>query len=118
MATAMKRRPARKRAQAGPKRPLQVEIPLDADTAVVRMGEREVTLSNLRKSFWTEPLITKGQLLQYYADVAPVLLPHLLDRAMVMKRYPNGSTSDFFFMKRAPSPRPDWIHLCSIEHKS
>src|SRR5438128_5877395 len=57
-------------------------------------------------------------LLKYYADVAHVLLPHLRDRAMVMKRYPNGATGEFFFMKRAPSPRPDWIELCSIEHRS
>jgi len=57
-------------------------------------------------------------LLQYYADVAPVLLPHLRDRAMVMKRYPNGARGPFFFMKRAPSPRPEWIETCSIEHES
>ena len=47
-------------------------------------------------------VITKGDLLQYYADVAPSLLPHLRDRAMVMKRYPNGASGEFFFMKRAP----------------
>jgi len=47
-----------------------------------------------------------------------VLLPHLRDRAMVMKRYPNGAGGPFFFMKRAPSPRPDWIETCSIEHAS
>ncbi|HET8644500.1 MAG TPA: hypothetical protein VFO85_03360, partial [Vicinamibacteria bacterium] len=57
-------------------------------------------------------------LLQYYADVAPVLLPHLVDRAMVMKRYPHGAAGEFFFMKRAPSPRPEWIEICSIEHES
>ena len=53
-----------------------------------------------------EFLVAKGDLLQYYADVAHVLLPHLRDRAMVMKRYPNGAAGNFFFMKRAPSPRP------------
>jgi bifunctional non-homologous end joining protein LigD len=45
-------------------------------------------------------------------------LPHLKNRAMVMKRYPHGATGDFFFMKRAPSPRPAWIEICSIEHES
>ncbi|PYM74725.1 MAG: hypothetical protein DME10_05935, partial [Candidatus Rokuibacteriota bacterium] len=49
---------------------------------------------------------------------APVLLPHLRDRAMVMKRYPNGAAGPFFFMKRAPTPRPSWIDTCSIEHAS
>jgi bifunctional non-homologous end joining protein LigD len=56
--------------------------------------------------------------LQYYADVADVLLPHVAGRAMVMKRYPNGAAGDFFFMKRAPSPRPDWIETCAITHGS
>jgi bifunctional non-homologous end joining protein LigD len=45
-------------------------------------------------------------------------LPHLRDRAMVMKRYPHGADGPFFFMKRAPSPRPDWIETCAIEHAS
>lgn len=86
--------------------------------AVVRLGARQVTLTNLDKPFWERPRITKGDLLQYYADVAPLLLPHLRDRAMVMKRYPNGSTGEFFFMKRAPAGRPEWLTLCAIEHAS
>ena len=95
-----------------------VTIPGDANSAVLTFGDRTVQLTNLHKPFWREPLITKGDLLQYYADIAPVLLPHLRDRAMVMKRYPNGSEGEFFFMKRAPSPRPEWIELCAIEHQS
>jgi bifunctional non-homologous end joining protein LigD len=62
--------------------------------------------------------VTKRHLIQYYLDIAPALLPHLKDRAMVMKRYPNGAAGDFFFMKRAPSPRPDWIEICHIDHGS
>jgi bifunctional non-homologous end joining protein LigD len=83
-----------------------------------RVGGRTVTLTNLRKPFWPEEGLTKRDLLQYYFDMAPVLLPHLHDRAMVMKRYPNGAGGPFFFMKRAPSPRPDWIATCSIAHGS
>jgi bifunctional non-homologous end joining protein LigD len=79
---------------------------------------RVVKLTNLDKPFWPELGITKRDLLQYYADVASVLLPHLVGRAMVMKRYPNGAHGEFFFMKRAPSPRPDWIETCSIPHGS
>ncbi|PYO05713.1 MAG: hypothetical protein DMD75_27180 [Candidatus Rokuibacteriota bacterium] len=93
-------------------------IPTDVDTVEMRAGQRVVHLTNLRKPFWPELGITKGDLLQYYVEVAPVLLPHLRDRAMVMKRYPNGAAGDFFFMKRAPSPRPDWIETCAIEHES
>src|SRR4051794_38738527 len=93
-------------------------IPGDQDHAIVSVDDREVRLTNLRKVFWTEPQRTKGDLLRYYTDVADVLLPHLRDRAMVMKRYPHGAAGEFFFMKRAPSPRPDWIRLCSIDHGS
>jgi bifunctional non-homologous end joining protein LigD len=93
-------------------------IPPDADSALVETSGRSVRLTNLRKVFWRSLGITKGDLLRYYAAVAPVLLPHLRDRAMVMKRYPNGADAEFFFMKRAPAPRPEWIRLCTIEHSS
>jgi bifunctional non-homologous end joining protein LigD len=79
---------------------------------------REVRLTNLDKLFWPAEKISKADLIQYYADVAPVLLPHIRDRAMVMKRYPHGAGGEFFFMKRAPVPRPEWIRTCSIEHES
>ncbi len=75
-------------------------------------------LTNLAKPFWPEDGITKGDLLRYYAAIGPTLLPHLRDRAMVMKRYPNGAHGKWFFMKRAPSPRPEWIETCAIEHRS
>jgi bifunctional non-homologous end joining protein LigD len=83
---------------------------------VLTAGGREVRLTNLRKLFWPLLGLTKGDLLQYYADVAGVLLPHLRDRAMVMKRYPHGADGAFFFMKRAPVPRPHWIEICPISH--
>jgi bifunctional non-homologous end joining protein LigD len=84
----------------------------------VRLGDKKVRLTNLRKPFWPELGITKAGLLQYYLDVSDVLLPHLRDRAMVMKRYPNGWQGDFFFMKRAPTPRPKWIETCRVVHRS
>jgi bifunctional non-homologous end joining protein LigD len=87
-------------------------------SVTLEVDGREVRLTNLDKPFWPEEGITKGDLIQYYADVAPLLLPHVRDRAMVMKRYPHGAGGEFFFMKRAPVPRPDWIRTCSIEHES
>jgi bifunctional non-homologous end joining protein LigD len=94
-------------------------LPTDLETVVIRVAAgREVRLTNLKKPFWPELGVTKRDLLQYYADVAPALLPHLHDRAMVMKRYPNGAAGDFFFMKRAPEPRPSWIETCAIDHGS
>jgi bifunctional non-homologous end joining protein LigD len=93
-------------------------IPEDVDNAHVTLGDRRVHLTNLRKPFWPQRGLSKGDLLRYYAEMAPVLLPHLRDRAMVMKRYPHGASGKFFFMKRAPRPRPDWIATCAIEHES
>jgi len=94
-----------------------VKIPT-AGSEKVRADSKDVQLTNLEKPFWPELGITKGDLIQYYADVAPLLLPHIRDRAMVMKRYPHGAAGEFFFMKRAPSPRPDWIKTCRIPHDS
>src|SRR5690349_6588286 len=93
-------------------------IPRGQDDVVVAVDGREVRLTNLRKLFWPALGITKGDLIRYYVDVAAVLLPHVRDRAMVMRRYPNGAAGESFFMKRAPRPRPDWIETCSIEHAS
>src|SRR5437867_4122571 len=97
---------------------MSLRIPRDRDNVVLTIGGKEVRLTNLRKIFWPDLGLTKGDLLQYYADVSRVLLPHIGDRAMVMKRYPHGAAGEFFFMKRAPSPRPDWIEICSIDHGS
>jgi bifunctional non-homologous end joining protein LigD len=95
----------------------RITIPENGDAKLV-VDKREVRLTNLNKPFWPERGITKGMLIQYYADIAAALLPHIRDRAMVMKRYPHGAASEPFFMKRAPVPRPEWIRICSIEHGS
>jgi bifunctional non-homologous end joining protein LigD len=75
----------------------------------VRRGQRVLKLSNLDKLFWPEEGITKGDLLAYYRDVAPVLLLHLRDRPFTMKRYPDGWQGKFFFQKDAPKHMPEWI---------
>jgi bifunctional non-homologous end joining protein LigD len=95
----------------------RVVIPKDTDSVTVTLHGRKVRLTNLDKPFWNDPRITKGDLLQYYADVSSFLLPHLTDRPMVMKRYPNGAEGEHFFMKRAPAPRPEWVKICSIPHR-
>jgi bifunctional non-homologous end joining protein LigD len=93
-------------------------IPKDVPQVELELDGRKVRLTNLQKVFWPEEGFTKGDLLRYYTAVAPFLLPHLVDRAMVMKRYPNGAAGEFFFQKRAPEPRPEWIEICSIKHVS
>jgi bifunctional non-homologous end joining protein LigD len=111
------------RSRAAPPRraPLRLEgvaILRDILEGELRVTGGTVKLTNLQKVFWPELGITKRDLLQYYADISPWLLPHLQGRAMVMKRYPNGIHGEFFFMKRTPSPRPSWLSTCSIKHGS
>jgi bifunctional non-homologous end joining protein LigD len=94
------------------------QIPRNVNDVELHVAGGPVKLTNLQKVFFPQLGLTKRDLLQYYADVSPFLLQHLKNRAMVMKRYPNGIDGEFFFMKRAPSPRPASIPICSIEHGS
>ena len=94
-------------------------IPIDRpDASIEAAPGRTVRLTNLNKVFFPEHGFTKRDLLQYYADVAPLLVPHLAGRAMVLKRYPNGVAGDFFYMKRTPPGSPAWLRTCAIEHGS
>jgi bifunctional non-homologous end joining protein LigD len=97
----------------------RLTIPVDRpDVTIEAAPGRSVRLTNLDKVFFPERGFTKRDLLQYYADVAPLLTPHLAGRAMVLKRYPNGISSDFFYMKRTPPGAPAWLRRCAIEHGS
>jgi bifunctional non-homologous end joining protein LigD len=82
------------------------EEPLATD---IRRGKRVLKLSNLDKLFWPDEGITKGDLLDYYRSLAPVLVPHLRDRPFTMRRYPDGAYGKAFFQKDAPTHMPDWI---------
>jgi bifunctional non-homologous end joining protein LigD len=88
---------------------VQLEEPAAPMPDRIAKGSRELKLSNLDKLFWPDEGITKGDLLAYYRDVAPVLLPHLKERPFTMKRYPDGWKGKFFFQKDAPVHMPDWI---------
>ncbi|HEY7002886.1 MAG TPA: DNA ligase D [Gaiellaceae bacterium] len=83
-----------------PERPIETEI---------TRGKRVLRLSNLDKVFFPESGLTKGDLLGYYRDVAPALVPHLKRRPFTMKRYPDGRDGKFFFQKDAPKHMPEWI---------
>ena len=95
-----------------------IDLPRDQKNVTLRTKVGEVQLTNLDKPFWPELGVTNGDLLQYYADVAPLLLPHLVERPMVMKRYPHGWSGEFFFMKRTPEYAPDFIRTCRVLHDS
>jgi bifunctional non-homologous end joining protein LigD len=95
-----------------------IAIPSDRDDVTLHFAARSVGLTNLRKTFFPEVGLTKGDLLRYYAQVASVLVPHIRDRAMVMKRYPHGAAGEFFFMKRTPAGAPEWLRTCRVDHRS
>jgi bifunctional non-homologous end joining protein LigD len=77
--------------------------------------EGKVKLSNLEKPFWPDLGITKGDLLDYYREVAPVLVPHLRGRPFTMRRYPDGAYGKAFFQKDAPKGMPEWIPRFHVE---
>src|ERR1700756_1052388 len=106
------RRTSPRRRTRGMTQRTHVQIPENVTDAEIAVDGGTVKLTNLQKIFWPKLRLTKRDLLQYYADISPWLLPHLRDRAMVMKRYPNGISGPFFFMKLAPTPRPSYISIC------
>jgi bifunctional non-homologous end joining protein LigD len=110
--------PAKKRA-SGPAFTVRFPQPLAAE----RQGEawwmevdgRELRLSNLDKVFWPDEGYTKGDVLGYYYNVSGLILPHLLERPLTMKRMPDGIRGNFFYEKSAPSHTPDWLPRCPVE---
>src|SRR2546423_13735186 len=75
----------------------------------MKIGGRVVQLSNVDKVLYPEADFTKGDVIDYYLRIAPVLLPHLKGRPLTLKRYPNGVTAPYFYEKRCPVHRPDWV---------
>jgi bifunctional non-homologous end joining protein LigD len=89
--------------------PESVELEIDG---------RDVTITNPGKVFFPELGLTKLDLVRYYLSVAEGALRGVDGRPMVLKRYPNGATGEFFYQKRAPKPRPDWIETCLVHFPS
>jgi bifunctional non-homologous end joining protein LigD len=77
--------------------------------SAVRIGERVLQLSNLDKVLYPESGFTKAEVIDYYARIAPVMLPHLAGRALTFRRFPNGVDAGSFFEKRCPKHRPEWL---------
>jgi bifunctional non-homologous end joining protein LigD len=80
----------------------------------VRVADRTLRLTNLGKVYWPEAGFTKGQMIDYYTRVAPVLLPHLRDRPLTLKRYPDGVEGEMFYEKNCPKHRPPWIETVRV----
>ena len=81
----------------------------------VEVEGRELRLSNLDKVMYPETGFTKGQVIDYYTRIAPVLLPHLEGRPVTLKRYPDGVNGQYFYEKNCPSHRPSWVKTRQIE---
>ena len=81
---------------------------------IVEIGGRRLKLTNLEKVFYPSNGFTKGQLVDYYARIAPVLVPHLTNKPLTLKRYPNGVSEEPFFEKNATKHRPDWVKTVPV----
>ena len=88
-----------------------VELPTTkrGDAWIARAGEKELKLTNLTKVYWPENGYTKGDLLTYYFNISPVMLPHIRERPLTLKRMPDGVVGPYFYEKNAPSYRPEWM---------
>ena len=84
----------------------------------MKVGRREVAISNPDKVFFPRIGLTKGDLVRYYLDVADCVLNHVRRRPMQMKRYPNGVEGEFFYQKRVPRPHPEWLDTVHIRFPS
>jgi bifunctional non-homologous end joining protein LigD len=89
-----------------------------ASRVTVDVAGKQISLSNLDKVMYPEVGFTKGHVIDYYTRVAPAVLPHLRDRPLTLKRYPNGVEGGHFYEKQCPSHRPDWVRSEPVELSS
>ena len=89
-----------------------------ASRVTVEVEGKQLSLSNLDKVMYPAVGFTKGHVIDYYTRVAPALLPHLRDRPLTLKRYPNGVDGGHFYEKQCPSHRPDWVRSEPVELSS
>ena len=85
-----------------------------SEKAQLVVDGKKLGVSNLNKVLYPKAGFTKGQVIDYYIRIAPVLLPHLRDRPLTMKRYPNGVDKEFFYEKNCPVHRPKWVKTAKV----
>ncbi len=95
-------------------KPSELVVREEANAVVAQVGGREVKLSNLDKVLYPEAGFAKRDVIDYFARIAPAVLPHVGGRALTLKRYPNGVDAQFFYEKNAPSHRPDWVQTARV----
>jgi bifunctional non-homologous end joining protein LigD len=84
----------------------------------VKIGNKKLSISNVDKVLYPETGFTKGQVIDFYSRVAPYILPHIKNRPITLKRYPNGIRGEHFYEKNAPSFTPSWIKTYPIQRSS
>lgn len=94
--------------------PVDLPAVKDGEKWVARAGDKELRLSNLTKVYFPERGFTKGDVLTYYFNVSPWMLPHLVERPLTLKRMPNGIHGEFFYEKNAARHTPDWIERIPV----
>ena len=80
----------------------------------IKVAGRSLVVSNLEKVLYPKTGFTKGEVIDYYIGISPVLLPHLKNRPITLKRYPEGVDGFFFYEKQCPAHRPDWIKTTTV----
>ena len=97
---------------------LEVVRELSGDARELEIDGRTIKVSNWSKVLWPRTGFTKGDLVDFYVRIAPVLVPHLAQRPLTLKRYPNGVDGKFFYEKQSPAHRPDWVATAPIRASS
>lgn len=110
--------PGRSLASAKVEFPAPVRVTRDGDRYIPSGVDRPITFSNIDKVFFPDAGYTKGDLIQYYSSIAPLLLPHLAGRPLSMSRYPDGIDGQSFYEKRAPGHQPEWMRTTPVDSDS
>ena len=84
--------------------------------SMLKVNNKEIAMTNLDRELWPDEGLIKHDLIRYYIEAAPYLLPHLLDRPLVVQRFPEGLDGAGFYQKNVPAGAPEWLRTCSVSH--
>ena len=93
-------------------------MPKETESKALSIGNREVTITNPSKLYFSQAQITKLDLVEYYLSVAPGAIAAIRDRPVVLKRFVNGAEAEAFYQKRAPEGRPSWLRTVTLSFPS
>src|SRR6266852_1539564 len=91
---------------------------MNASSETWQLGDQSVQVTHLQKVYWLQAGFTKGDLLDYYRQIAPVLLPHLKDRPVTLRVYPQGVEGASYYLRDCPEDAPDWLRRVQYQPKT